>query len=254
MAQPKIRVALYARQSLTRDERSASIDTQLEDLRALADRHGWRLVGEYVDRDAPADALERREAWLDLLEAAEAGGLDVVAAGAGAHRIAPEMGDEADRGDRDRRGRPQRDRGERQHADASRHRPRVHQRIVEDDAPDPRQDPHGERNQRHLDNRFPITILLFASALFFRRVIFSSFFAVFLYPGQGAVKFFGIINTLIHAAQEFGHIHRFHAHTKIGFEEVVIHDGSRNTHRDCAKGDVGFAPHGGNGYTGFALT
>jgi len=75
------RAALYVRQSQTIGEGvSASLATQQADLEELAERRGWQVAGVYADRDAPADALDRRIRWLDLLDDAQAGQIDVVAA------------------------------------------------------------------------------------------------------------------------------------------------------------------------------
>ncbi|HSJ45107.1 MAG TPA: recombinase family protein, partial [Euzebyales bacterium] len=75
---------LYARQSRTDEpadpDRSTSLEAQLADLHALADRRGWTVVGTFRDPDAPADALDRRTAWLELLDHCERNPVDVVAA------------------------------------------------------------------------------------------------------------------------------------------------------------------------------
>lgn len=74
------RCGLYVRQSSTDGTESASLADQQESLVALAERNGWIVAGVYTDPDAPADALERRTRWVDLLADAEDGALDVVAA------------------------------------------------------------------------------------------------------------------------------------------------------------------------------
>src|SRR5574341_968862 len=108
---------------------------------------------------------------------------------------------------------------------------------------------HITRYHRHLDNGFPIAILLFSSALFFRRVVFSSLFTVFLDPDHSALEFFGIIDTLVNTPEKFSHVYCFHAHAKIRFEEVVIYDRSSNAHGNCPEGNIGFATHRSNCYT-----
>lgn len=80
MAETARRCAFYARQSRTVTDESASIADQLAALHDVAERRGWVVVGVYADPNAPADALDRRERWLDLLEDAKAGSFDVVAA------------------------------------------------------------------------------------------------------------------------------------------------------------------------------
>lgn len=72
------RVALYCRQSQTREERSLSIEVQEEALRELADRRGWEVFGIYRDEDSPADDLDSRDDWLRLLN--DSRHFDIVAA------------------------------------------------------------------------------------------------------------------------------------------------------------------------------
>jgi DNA invertase Pin-like site-specific DNA recombinase len=74
-------VVLYCRQSRTDDpDRSPSLDAQEAELRALADRRGWRIDRVFRDPDAPADALERRKQWVELLDHCDHHDVDVVAA------------------------------------------------------------------------------------------------------------------------------------------------------------------------------
>lgn len=69
-----MKVFSYARQSSTRDEESGSCADQLRDNRKYAASNDLEIVGEYVDEDRPHWALDKRDAWFDmLLDAREAG-------------------------------------------------------------------------------------------------------------------------------------------------------------------------------------
>jgi DNA invertase Pin-like site-specific DNA recombinase len=76
-----MRVAIYARQSQTRDDTlSASIEAQVDACRDVAEQHGWTVVEVYTDTNTPADAVDKRKALAELLVAAEAGLIDCVLA------------------------------------------------------------------------------------------------------------------------------------------------------------------------------
>ena len=63
---------------------------------------------------------------------------------------------------------------------------------------------------------------------------------VFVYPVQCPVKFFLIINSLVHTAENLGHIHPFRAHAKIMDIKGRIHKGSHDPHGNRTDIQIGF--------------
>ncbi len=49
---------------------------------------------------------------------------------------------------------------------------------------------------------------------------------------------------------QFGHIHRLDFHSQPGFKEVVINNGTGDTHRNAAQRQIAFTFHAGDGQTG----
>lgn len=74
------RAALYARVSTEEQARHGySIGAQIENLRAYAKEHDYQVVGEYVDEGISArKPYKKRPALLQLLEAVEAGRVDLI--------------------------------------------------------------------------------------------------------------------------------------------------------------------------------
>jgi DNA invertase Pin-like site-specific DNA recombinase len=77
-----MRAAIYARVSSREQQQLRTIDSQLRELPAYAERQGWRVVGTYVDdgRSASAGKLEQRTGFSRLLADARAGRFDVLVA------------------------------------------------------------------------------------------------------------------------------------------------------------------------------
>ena len=76
---PKTAVA-YARYS-SANQRDVSIDQQLQDIRAFAEREGYTIIYEYADRAKSGyKNSERRAAFQSMLRAAESGTFDTVLA------------------------------------------------------------------------------------------------------------------------------------------------------------------------------
>ncbi|OAN29124.1 hypothetical protein A4X17_05990 [Plantibacter sp. H53] len=74
-----VRAALYARLSDDRDADKLGIDTQLGDGRAIAERKGWTVVGEYVDRSLSASKkLVNRPEYNRLVDDFNAGTFDAL--------------------------------------------------------------------------------------------------------------------------------------------------------------------------------
>lgn len=69
-------VVLYARVSKITDERSTSVDDQLSDLRAWAEREGWPITGEFRDDGISASRYakgKQRPGWIDAMRAVMSG-------------------------------------------------------------------------------------------------------------------------------------------------------------------------------------
>lgn len=76
------RAGIYARVSTAQQaaEGKTSIDDQLRRCRAVAEREGWDITGEYVDPGISGEELDARPQLQQLLADCEAGRLDVVVA------------------------------------------------------------------------------------------------------------------------------------------------------------------------------
>ena len=105
-------------------------------------------------------------------------------------------------------------------------------------------------DQRHLHDKFPICIFLGASLLFFRAVFVPAFvdFTVFLYPSHRFLKFFGVVNTFVHPAQNLYFVHAFVSHAEVFLKEVVVYDRTGDTHRHAADRKVRFSSQLGDCY------
>src|SRR3712207_4035020 len=74
------RAAVYCRISDDRDGLGLGLERQRRDCRALAGRHGWRLVGTFTDNDVSAYSGKPRPQYAALMEAVRSGEVDVVVA------------------------------------------------------------------------------------------------------------------------------------------------------------------------------
>lgn len=69
-------VVIYGRVSQLRDERSKSVDDQLDDLRVWADREGWPIVAEHRDDGISASRFAKgkvRDGWQQVLDVITSG-------------------------------------------------------------------------------------------------------------------------------------------------------------------------------------
>ena len=98
----------------------------------------------------------------------------------------------------------------------------------------------------HLNDKLPILFLFFRSLLNFRRVLIKTFPALFLGPCKSFLKFFFVVDTFCHTADDFHFIHGFHTHAQIFFDKCRINDGSADSHTDGSDLQIGFSPHGGS--------
>ena len=77
MSQTVKRVALYARVSTD----GQSVENQLRELRAVAERHDWETIGEYVDRGiSGAKGRDQRPQFNAILNGVARKDFDLVAA------------------------------------------------------------------------------------------------------------------------------------------------------------------------------
>jgi DNA invertase Pin-like site-specific DNA recombinase len=77
----QLRAGVYARLSRDPDGDAGSVDRQLGDARERAEREGWTIVAEYVDRDRSASKRGVvREQWERMLADLRRGRLDVIIA------------------------------------------------------------------------------------------------------------------------------------------------------------------------------
>ncbi|NKR50164.1 recombinase family protein [Rhodococcus hoagii] len=71
---------MYLRQSQDRSGEQLGIDRQREDVHRLVAARGWTVVAEYVDNDVSATSRKPRPAFNRMMEAVDAGDVDVIAA------------------------------------------------------------------------------------------------------------------------------------------------------------------------------
>lgn len=71
-----MRAAVYLRISQDRTGQELGVDRQREDCKALIDRRGDELIGEYVDNDTPAKGVGKRDEYARLIAAVQAGEVD----------------------------------------------------------------------------------------------------------------------------------------------------------------------------------
>src|SRR4051794_17265634 len=76
-----IRAALYCRLSRRTDTNEPGLDTQERELRTMAEREGWQIIGEPIREHASAfDNEGNRPGFAKLVNMIRAGEVDVVAA------------------------------------------------------------------------------------------------------------------------------------------------------------------------------
>jgi len=99
---------------------------------------------------------------------------------------------------------------------------------------------------RHQQALFQHRAALFGVALILLRVLVFAVAEVFIRPRQRHFQLAFIIDFLVDAAAQLGHVHRLHFHTEPGLEEVVIDDRTGDPHRHAANGKIAFALHAGH--------
>ena len=82
----------------------------------------------------------------------------------------------------------------------------------------------------HLDRELPLLILHLTGLLDPLRVLVPCFLAVLLCPLQSSLELCLVIDTLFHTAEYFNLIHRLYTHAQIGLHEILVHDGSADSH------------------------
>ena len=73
---------------------------------------------------------------------------------------------------------------------------------------------------------------------------------ILLGPLHGQVELGLVVDAELHAAAHFGHVDSLHAHAHVAFPEVLVNDGTGDTHGAATDGKVALATQGGHGKTG----
>ena len=97
-------------------------------------------------------------------------------------------------------------------------------------------------DDRHLGDELP-PVLVLLGVLPLRRVPVLALLEVLADPLVGLLVLFGVVDALIDAAGELGHVDVFVTHAEVGAEEVGVDDGAGDTHGDGAHGQVGLTLH-----------
>ena len=98
-------------------------------------------------------------------------------------------------------------------------------------------------DQGHLDNSFPISILLRPALLKLRGIVILPLFTVRLYPRHRFRKLLRVVYCVVHSSSELTHINRLYAHSEVTLKKRMINDRSGNSHRDAAHRQVRLAAH-----------
>ena len=110
------------------------------------------------------------------------------------------------------------------------------------------------RDHRHLHGVFESLFrALFGKTLLAVVDVFADL-AVLVGPGDRLLVFGRIVNVLVDAADDLGHIDRFAAHAEMFFIEIGLEDGAGDAHGDRTDGQIGFAAHLGGGDAGAGET
>ena len=96
----------------------------------------------------------------------------------------------------------------------------------------------------HLHSEFPLLILGLAVFSDPFRILVEVFFAVLLRPLQSSLIFLVVVDPLFHAAEDFHLIDRFHSHAQIALEEILVHDGPSDSHRNRSDLEIAHPPQG----------
>src|SRR5699024_8272430 len=96
----------------------------------------------------------------------------------------------------------------------------------------------------HLNNELELFFFLLVCHLQFRRVLVEADLAGFFRPFQSFLKFSVIVDTFCHTADDLNLVNRLYSHSKIGLDEILINDGSADTHGNGTDLQIGFASHG----------
>ena len=96
----------------------------------------------------------------------------------------------------------------------------------------------------HLSQELPGFFLGLIRCFYEIRVLVEAFFAVLFYPCQSFLVLIFIIYMFIHTTKDLNLIYGLNAHAKIGLDELLIDDGSADTHGNGTDLQIGFALHG----------
>ncbi len=102
-------------------------------------------------------------------------------------------------------------------------------------------------DERHLDGRLPVAVLLLPAAPLLRPVGVLPLAAPASHPGHGALELLAVVNRPIDATDELRHVDRLHAHAQVVLEERGFDDRAGDPHGDAAHRQIRCAAHGGDG-------
>ena len=96
----------------------------------------------------------------------------------------------------------------------------------------------------HLNNELELFFFLLVCHLQFRRVLIEADLAGLFRPFQSFLEFSVIVDAFCHAADDLNLVNRLYSHSKIRLDEILINDGSADTHGNGTDLQIGFASHG----------
>ena len=102
------------------------------------------------------------------------------------------------------------------------------------------------RDERHLYDRLPVTVLLLTAALVVRWVQIGALGAPVPGPCQGTLELRRVVNAFFDAAGDLAHVDRFDPHPQVALEKVLVDDRAGDTHGGPAEAEIGLSPHEGH--------
>ena len=101
----------------------------------------------------------------------------------------------------------------------------------------------------HLNSELPLLFLLLICKTNEIRVVITAHLTVLLGPCKSLLILFLVVNTFFHSAQNLYFIYRLYSHAQIRLYEILIHNGTADTHTLGTDLQIRLTSHGSNCYS-----
>ena len=98
----------------------------------------------------------------------------------------------------------------------------------------------------HFDRELPLLVLHLAGFLDPVGILVKAFPAFFFGPGEGSLILFFVVDSLTHAADDFHLIYGFDAHAEVRLDEILVDDGTADSHGDRSDLQIGSSSQRGH--------